>query len=191
METQIINPSKELKVLVKYFVVAMSAEADYSMLKEFASDEYVIMAFDFKHNKSFLLPGENVTESLLILSSDNTVQFASANNYPQFFIVVCFANVFARIFKVRDFASSSINKIFDNYPMLKSLKDIDSVREKVRFFENYILINTSVRMLNSLAGSNTGNNSDEPEEDFEITPQQVNRTMKINHVIFHPMIIDS
>jgi hypothetical protein len=185
METQIINPSEELKVLIKNFVVVMSAETDYGLLKEFTSEEYVIMSFDFRHNKSFLMPGETFTQSLLALESENMVQIDSANNYPQFFIVVCFASVFSRIFNVNDFASSSINKIFDNYPMLKSLKDIVSVREKVRFFENYILNNTSVRKLNTLTGSNPGINSGETELDSEITPQEVNRTMKINNIIFH------
>lgn len=189
MLSVIIEPSVELEKLIKRFMFIGGCCSESVQYSNHIPLGFVGIVFNFKSNKSFLFLGGEITGNAeqvqnYINSTTDINSFAS-----EILIVLCYTDVFCNVFKTcpETLFENSItaDKLFDDYPMLKALKDIRQNSEKALFFENFLLNNTSIRSLNSSEKASPNKTSFETESDTEITSREVNHTHKINYLMFH------
>jgi len=150
MRPEFIKPSLELSKLVSRYMILKNAENN-SLLSNFIIPAgFVGIVFNLKKNKTPLKIEGNISLPDFFIATPNNKQIQIDTSFPfELFIVLCRASVFYPIFDLNpeDFYNDVIinHDIFEGYPMLKTLREIGYTRERIGFFENFILNSTPLR----------------------------------------------
>ncbi len=144
-----VNPSMELsKLVIRYLSVKNNENGDCfkNLILPIGT---VSMVFNLGKSSSFLSMSGNIRlPEYFILSPKNNHRIVS-DTPSELFIVLCRVSAFRAIFKITPRAFSSkqfiTSDLFEGYPMLKTLKEITPLNERIAFFENFILNNTALR----------------------------------------------
>lgn len=149
MRPEFVNPSMELsKLVVRYLSARNNGNVDCCK-SQIIPRSYLSLVFNLSKSRSILSLNGNIRlPEYCILSP--TISHGLISDTPfELLIVLCRVSAFREIFKIAPKCFSNkdflVCDLFDGYPMLKTLKEISNPRERIAFFEHFILNNTALR----------------------------------------------
>jgi hypothetical protein len=184
MNPEMIRPSAELSKLVNGYLLLKKTGDDPNPSSCDLPEGNIAIVFNLAKNRSILKTTDNLyLPDFFIVPAENNNFQIDILSVAELFIVLCNPAVFYRIFKLspeehynQKYFSSDI---FDGYPMIKTLREITQMRERIGFFENFILHNTPLRNFRMNFEQHENKNQN---KETEITIQELFYTMKFDNL---------
>ncbi|QQS52169.1 MAG: hypothetical protein IPM71_05395 [Bacteroidota bacterium] len=186
MKPELVLPSKELSKLVVGYLSAINDENSEYFKNLVIPVETVSLVFFLDKSGSILSMNGNIKLPEYFILSPKSNHRIISDTPSELFIVFCRVSAFSAIFKISPTVFSGkrfiTTDLFRGYPMLKILKEITPLNERIAFFENFILNNTALRSYKAIITDEFRSDLFFPE--YEINQREINHPTQSGNKIF-------